>query len=858
MNKLNFIFTQNGFHIDDTTDLQSEWSSHFKNDKYSALYELGFQNDLKGLSSSAFYLYQLSSKFIESLSNTPELEVAREETKVKVSNEEINYLLSILPFAIGSEFVDADWIEDIYQHLNQQFSLEIKSYKGTVQMYLQEKSQNLKVAKRIYFHLVENNEDTDFPFAFLATYATKDSENRIVHMPLKHALVEYEKDQNQLLNLLSCLNVVAKNNSLIAHYMETGELFHPIRLTSLEAYELLKSVPAIEKSGIKCRVPNWWKKKYSSITANVNIGQNKPSMLGFDSILSLQPSLMVNGHVLTKKEISELLKMEEGLTWLKGQWVEINHNRLKELLEQIEQYDGTITLKEALTKTYLSGEDKIDIDNGIQISNGKWLRDLLTKLRNPAKIKNQSKPKYLEATLRPYQTNGYNWLNQMNELTFGACLADDMGLGKTLQVISFLEKMREKDPDCHALLVIPASLLGNWAKEIDKFAPKLTYNLLHGTNRKIQDECFVTITTYGMAIRLECLQERVWDWLILDEAQAIKNPATKQTRMIKKIPSQMRIAMTGTPIENDLSNLWSLFDFLNKGLLGSAMEFKEYEKRIQAYPEYMAKLRMLVSPFILRRLKTDKSIISDLPDKVEILEHVDLSKRQIVLYRKEVEKTEQKILEADGFERRGIVLTLLTKLKQICDHPDLFVHDTNYLSKDSGKYVLLNELCQTIYEKRERVLVFTQYKEMCEPLSNYLESIFHKKGFIIHGGVPVKKRTKIVEQFNDENTYVPYIVLSLKAAGTGLNLTAANHVIHFDRWWNPAVENQASDRAYRIGQTKNVFVHKLVSNGTIEEKIDTLIESKKELADSILATSQEKWLTEMDTNELLDLLRLDV
>ena len=577
-------------------------------------------------------------------------------------------------------------------------------------------------------------------------------------------------------------------------------------------------------------------------------------MFGFDSILSLQPSLIVNGRALTKKEISELLKMEEGLAWLKGQWVEINHNKLQQLLEQMEQYDGTITLKEALTKTYMSN----DVDMGIQISNGKWLRDILGKLKNPSKIKNKAQPKYLNATLRPYQKSGYNWLNQMNDLGFGACLADDMGLGKTLQVISFLEKMYEKKKDGHVLLIVPASLLGNWSKEIDRFAPKMTYYILHGKNNIVHEDTFITITTYGMALRNEFLQDRVWDCLILDEAQAIKNPATKQTRAIKKISSHMRIAMTGTPIENDLSNLWSLFDFLNKGLLGSASEFKEYAKKVQAYPEYMTKLKMMVSPFILRRLKTDKTIISDLPDKMEITEHVDLSKRQVVLYRKEVEKAEQKILDSTGLQRRGIVIALLTKLKQICNHPDQFIHDTNYNPKDSGKYAMLKELCETIYEKRERVLVFTQYKEMCEPLSQYLESIFHKKGYIIHGGIPAKKRTEIVEKFNDENTYVPYIVLSLKAAGTGLNLTAANHVIHFDRWWNPAVENQASDRAYRIGQTKEVFVHKLVSNGTIEEKIDKLIESKQELANSILASGQEKWITELDTNELMDLLRLDV
>ena len=519
MKQINFIFTKNGFHIDETKEENtSSWAILFKKYKYSALYELGFENNLKGLTPSAFYLYQLSQKFVELLSNRSELEVAREDTKVEASNEDLEYLMSIIPFAIGTEFIDEKWIQNLFEKLNNQFCLDMKSYKGTVQMYLQEKSQDLKVAKRIYFHLVENEEDADFPFAFLATYATKDKENRIVHMPLKHALVEYKNDQEQLLNLLSCLNVVAQKNTLIAQYMETGDLFHPIKLTSKEAYSLLKSVPDIEACGIKCRVPNWWKKKYSSVKINVNIGDTKPSMFGFDSILSLQPSLIVNGRALTKKEISELLKMEEGLAWLKGQWVEINHNKLQQLLEQMEQYDGTITLKEALTKTYMSNDDDIDVDMGIQISNGKWLRDILGKLKNPSKIKNKAQPKYLNATLRPYQKSGYNWLNQMNDLGFGACLADDMGLGKTLQVISFLEKMYEKKKDGHVLLIVPASLLGNWSKEIDRFAPKMTYYILHGKNNIVHEDTFITITTYGMALRNEFLQDRVWDCLILDEA----------------------------------------------------------------------------------------------------------------------------------------------------------------------------------------------------------------------------------------------------------------------------------------------------------------------------------------------------
>ena len=528
----------------------------------------------------------------------------------------------------------------------------------------------------------------------------------------------------------------------------------------------------------------------------------------------------------------------------------------------MEKYDGSISLKEALTKTYLS--DNEDIDSELEITNGKWLNTLMTQLKNPTKIKNKAKPHYLNAKLRPYQTTGYNWLNQMSDLGFGACLADDMGLGKTIQVIAYLEKMRESKKESRVLLIVPASLLGNWSKEIDKFAAKLPYYILHGKgapllSKEFQNQtAFLTITTYGMAVRLEILQKINWDCIILDEAQAIKNPNTKQTRTIKKIPSRMKIAMTGTPIENDLSNLWSLFDFLNKGLLGSAKEFKEFTKNMQSTPESMAKLKTMVSPFILRRLKTDKSIISDLPDKIEIIDHVDLSKRQVVLYRKEVAKAEEKLEQLEGIERRGLVLALLTKLKQICNHPDQFVKGDNYNAKDSGKFQILKELCQTIYEKRERVLVFTQYKELCEPLANYLEMIFNREGFIIHGGISPKKRTEIVDKFNDSNHYVPFIILSLKAAGTGLNLVSANHVIHFDRWWNPAVENQASDRAYRIGQTKEVFVHKLVSNGTIEEKIDQLIESKQELANSVLATSKESWITELSNDELLKLLRLDL
>ena len=343
--------------------------------------------------------------------------------------------------------------------------------------------------------------------------------------------------------------------------------------------------------------------------------------------------------------------------------------------------------------------------------------------------------------------------------------------------------------------------------------------------------------------------------MILDEAQAIKNPGTKQTKAIKAIPAKMRIAMTGTPIENRLSDLWSLYDFLNQGLLGTAKEFTDFSKSLKDNAAGYSKLRKMIQPFMLRRLKTDKSIISDLPDKLEINEYTDLSKKQIALYKQLIRQIEEKLLTSEGIERKGLVLASIMKFKQICNHPDQYLGREEYKEQQSGKFEKLREICETIYEKREKVLVFTQFKEMTEPISELLSGIFSKEGFVLHGGTPVKKRSKMVKDFNSEQ-YIPYMVLSLKAGGVGLNLTAANHVIHFDRWWNPAVENQATDRAFRIGQTKNVIVHKFVTKGTIEEKIDSIIEQKQKLSGDVLTSSGEQWLTEYNNEDLMKIFAL--
>ena len=866
--RLQFIFTKTSFRIDhpewNLNEAEEKLKQQFRENRSRALFSLGFSDSAKAESASLAFLRLVSTQFMRALTDLPELEIARENAEVPLSDEISERLLNSVPFGIGTEYITQAYLRRLFSLLNEEFSEEISAYQGTVQMFLAEKSQKLRVPERVFFHLVENEKDSAAPFAFLATYATKTEDGVIRHMPLSYALEEFRHDRSRLLTLLSCLNQASEISPLIAQLVASGEMFHPLRFTSEEAFEFLKSVPQIEDCGIICRVPNWWKRKYAGISVKISLGEEKPAMLGSDSLIRMQPQLSVDGVPLTPEEIEGLLRQTDGLAWLKGRWVEVNHARLEALLKEAEKYQGDLTLFQALRMEAGIAED-VDIDGGIRITNGKWLSDLLARLRQPATLRQNAVPSTIHAQLRPYQKTGYNWLVYMQSLGFGACLADDMGLGKTLQVLTWLDRIRKQNRHARVLLVVPASLLGNWQREAERFAPNISIDILHGQSSKVLDMMvsdggsFLTITTYGMVNRLESLREVRWDALILDEAQAIKNPGTKQTRAIKKLVAEQRVALTGTPIENDLTNLWSLFDFLNKGLLGTSEDFRLFTKQLESHPEGYQRLKSMVSPFILRRLKTDQTIISDLPDKLEQVDYVSLSKKQIVLYRKQVKILEE-ILSDDGIngmKRRGIVLATITKLKQICNHPDQFMGLEGYDPKESGKFEMLREICETISEKRERVLVFTQYREIAEYLSAYLEKIFGCKGFVLHGGTRIKRRTEMVEEFNSEE-YIPYMILSVKAGGTGLNLTAANHVIHFDRWWNPAVENQATDRAFRIGQDKNVIVHKLVCEGTIEERIDTLINSKKELAENVIGAGGENWITEMGNQELMELMKLSI
>ncbi len=867
-----FRFTQNGFAVDD-----NNYEGKFLYSPVSALYELGFKTKPKGLDGTGIFLHLVAESFLSKIPVFDGIELLRDKAVIPLDYDNIVYLLERVPFAPGAEYVNDAWLNSLWTKLNEHFALEIKEYPGTVSLYLAEKSQHLKVAEKIFFHLVENPLDTECPFSFMATYSTKDEDGKVSHVPLRYALVEFKDDRKKMLELLSCLNKVAEVSPLIEGFIKNGELFHPLRINTQEAYSLLKIIPDIEKIGIVFRIPDWWKKKKHSVSLSIRLGEKEESLLGLESIISMDSYLSVDGMELSEAEIEALQNKTDGLALIKGKWVEVDHERLNALLSQVEHYKGKLSLLEALRmnlqteplKDDDSNEDSEENDEVI-ITNGAWLSELFKNIRSSHTETENSPPppESFKAVLRPYQQAGFTWLERMYNYGLGACLADDMGLGKTVQVLAFLDALRMhfakqnvKNP--HILLVVPASLLGNWQKECAKFAPAIDVRLLHSSSKSKENQelAFLNITTYSMASRLEVLTQTEWDMVILDEAQAIKNPLSKQTKSIKALNCHYRVAMTGTPVENDLTNLWSLFDFLDKGLLGTSTEFKDFCKTLTNNPEGYTKLKNMIMPFMLRRLKTDKSIISDLPEKIEMIDYVSLSKKQRVLYKKYVDDIEEMLNnlndEDSNIKRSGIILSSLIKLKQICNHPDQFTGSEGYAEGDSGKFEILRELCSTIYEKRERVLIFTQFKEVCEPLNAFLSKIFGIQGFVLHGGTSVKTRNKMVEEFQSDK-YIPYMIISVKAGGTGLTLTNANHVIHFDRWWNPAVENQATDRAFRIGQKKNVIVHKLVCKGTIEEKINELIERKKTLSQNVIGTdSGESWITEMSNEELRKLFTLE-
>jgi non-specific serine/threonine protein kinase len=836
---------------------------------------------------------ELGRMYLTARCRRPEWNAGKPLEPLPAPADELAFWTLRAPPLRGSEYLTAETAAAWWRELDALVLAELEQHAGNPEAYLQKLNPAWRVVGRVTFHLAENKRDPERPFAFLATYVPRLSGRaKAQHLPLGKALEEYAsaRDRETLVALLSPVRRAADRCEWVRELVESHEIYQPLAWTPQEAYRFLESIPELEAAGLIVRVPDWWHaKKPPRPMVNVRLGSTPGGIqLGANELLEFSVGVALDGEPLSEEELETILASSGGLVSLKGRWVEVDRAKLGEALRhwrQVEREarDGGVTFFEGmrlLSGAVMPGDAAAKAATvaaewtGIEAGEG--LQAALDELHDP-QTKDRAPPG-LRAELRPYQQAGVHWLRFMTRLGLGACLADDMGLGKTIQVIGLLLhiRARRKPPakaDAPCLLVVPASLIGNWKGELAKFAPSLVVRIAHpsegdesllaaaATEEQVAAaiaDCDLVITTYGMAARFTALRGRRWNVVILDEAQAIKNAAAGQTRVVKEFKASARLALTGTPIENRLGDLWSIFDFLNPGLLGGPKDFTQLTKRLSAKdgPGF-GPLRTLVKPYILRRLKTDKAVIADLPEKTETNAYCGLTKRQAALYEAAVREMARELEDAEGIQRRGLVLSYLMRFKQICNHPSQLTGDGDYDPKQSAKFLRLGELCGELAERQQKALVFTQFRELTGPLAEYLTTVFGRAGLVLHGGTAVGKRRSLVEDFQRDDG-PPFFVLSLKAGGTGLNLTEAAHVIHFDRWWNPAVENQATDRAFRIGQKRNVMVHKFVCRGTLEERIDELILQKKTLAGELLDDAGgEIKLTELDDRELLRFVSLD-
>ncbi len=647
-----------------------------------------------------------------------------------------------------------------------------------------------------------------------------------------------------------------------------------LNLTS--AFEFLKEYAWIlQDADYLVIVPAWWTPQgrqkakirlQGKLKKSSNSSSHDKKYFSLETIIEYQYTLAIGNQTVTIQEWQQLLKAKTPLVKFRGQWIELDYHQMQKMLEFWQKNAGEsqeMTLLESLK----TGADELDM---FEVSHDSALQKIMAKLIDSQQLELIDNPPNFQGKLREYQKRGVSWLQYLEKLGLNGCLADDMGLGKTIQVIAHLiiEK-NQNQTVLPTLLIAPTSVLGNWYKEVEKFGPNLKVMIHHGNNRIKDEKTFegevvnydLVITSFNLARKdLKLLNKVIWQRIVLDEAQNIKNPKAAQTVAILKLKSNYKLALTGTPVENRLLDLWSIFNFLNGGYLGKQAQFKKsFEIPIQKNNDKTKSsiLKKLVEPFILRRLKTDKDIIKDLPSKIEHKQYCNLTKEQASLYELVVKEVKVALDNAEGIKRSGLILSTLMRLKQICNHPRQFLQDNSeFTPKRSHKLERLGEMIEEVMAEGESLLIFSQFTEICESLQVYLKQSFYYNTYYLHGGTSRTKREQMIEEFQDDNTEPSVFILSLKAGGVGITLTKANHVFHFDRWWNPAVENQATDRAFRIGQKKNVFVHKFVTLGTLEEKIEQMIEDKKTIANSVVG-SDESWLTQLNNERFLELITLN-
>ncbi|WP_031293495.1 DEAD/DEAH box helicase [Leptolyngbya sp. Heron Island J] len=746
----------------------------------------------------------------------------------------------------------------------------------------------------LYFHLQDPFKPQD-PWQLQFQVAPKDDPS--LKVPLDAYWQMRPKQQKQVKehlggefeqNLLLNLGYAARIYPALWQGMETDQPVG-IHLTLDAAFAFLKeSAWVLENAGYKVIVPAWWTPKGRQRT-KVRLRARGKSLAGGDdkskryfsltSLVEYQYELAIGEEKVTEQEWHQLVNAKTPLVKFRGQWMELDQDKMQQMLEfwkTHQEENPELSLLDFMKLT--AGNEEVEVE----CDRKDTLADMLTKLGDKSQLQPVDNPDTFQGQLREYQKRGVSWLQYLEQLGLNGCLADDMGLGKTVQVIARMVQEREPAPKKGrkkkttnavklppTLLIAPTSVVGNWLHEIHKFAPQIKATVHHGSNRAKDAKTFkkacrehdILITSFALARKDAKLFNTIeWHRIVLDEAQNIKNPKAALTKAICKFSAPHRLALTGTPIENRLLDLWSIFNFLNPGYLGNQAQFrKSFEVPIQKSNSLRqsATLKKLVEPFILRRVKTDQSIIKDLPDKVEQKLFCNLTKEQASLYEAVVKDVENQLEEAEGIQRKGLILATLTKLKQVCNHPRQFLQDdSDFTAVRSHKLTRLTEMIEEARSERDSLLVFTQFTELGAALEKYVRHTFHCNTYYLHGGTSRKKRETMIAEFQDPETEPSVFILSLKAGGVGITLTKANHVFHFDRWWNPSVEDQATDRAFRIGQKKNVFVHKFVAIGTLEERIDEMIEDKKKLAGSIVG-SDESWLTELDNNAFKQLISLN-
>jgi SNF2 family DNA or RNA helicase len=764
---------------------------------------------------------------------------------------------------------------------------DVRTFSTTIHPWLDQlQSHATHAGFRTCFRLDSPSVDNQQDSTWQVSYYLQASDDRTLLVPAEKVWRErkstltflkrqFENPQERLLTDLG------KASRLFPPIEESLKMARPtdLRLTTEQAYTFLReSVPLLEQSGFGVLVPSWWQKPTARLKVKLKMRPKKGSktasgIFTLQSIVEYNWAISVGDTTLSNEEFEKLVNLKMPLIQIRGQWIELRPEEIEAAIAFFEKKRAAGEMELGAALRLGLGQEQSEL--GLPISDIEaedWLKDLMDKLSDSVSISPIQSPSTLQGQLRPYQLKGVSWLAFLRQFGFGACLADSMGLGKTIQLITLLlhdrepaSKQNEPMPN-PTLIICPMSIVGNWQKEIQRFGPSLSVMVHHGAER-LTDEAFraeaqkhaVVITTYALALRdKEHLEPIEWEYVVLDEAQNIKNESAKQTKAIRTLNTRHRIALTGTPVENRLSELWSIMEFLNPKYLGSSKEFTtKFATPIEKYhdKQQAETLKRLIQPFVLRRLKTDKSIIQDLPDKMEMNVFCNLTQEQASLYEATVKEMIEQIENSEGITRKGLVLSTILKLKQICNHPAQFVGDKSSLPGRSGKLARLEEMLTEVVDAGDKALIFTQFAEMGTLLRQHLQEELEREVIFLHGGVSKKQRDAMVERFQEERKGAPIFILSLKAGGVGLNLTAANHVFHFDRWWNPAVENQATDRAFRIGQKKNVQVHKFVCVGTLEERIDQMIEQKKVLAESIVG-SGENWLTEMSTDQLKELFAL--